>query len=102
MIAESELGIAMDRIDIVHGDTDVVPVGGGTFGSRSLQQGGAAVQQVSIEVVDRGRVLAAELLEASADDVVLDKESGAFHVRGAPALAKTWSEVASASRENGQ
>ena len=84
MIASSELGIPMDRIDVVHGDTDRVPVGGGTFGSRSLQQGGAAVQQVSIEVVDRARALAAELLEADVDDVVLDKETGAFHVARDP------------------
>ncbi len=97
MIASSELGIPMDRIDVVHGDTDRVPVGGGTFGSRSLQQGGAAVQQVSIEVVDRARSLAAELLEADLDDVVLDKETGAFHVRGTPTMAKSWGDLASAS-----
>ena len=101
MIASSELGIPMDRIEVVHGDTDRVPVGGGTFGSRSLQQGGAAVQQVSIEVVDRARSLAAELLEADAADVVLDKETGAFHVRGTPTLAKSWGDLASASSENG-
>ncbi len=101
MIASSELGIPMDRIDVVHGDTDRVPVGGGTFGSRSLQQGGAAVHQVSLEVVDRGRSLAAELLEAEVDDVVLDQEAGAFHVRGTPAVAKSWADLASASSENG-
>jgi carbon-monoxide dehydrogenase large subunit len=101
MIASSELGIPMDRIDVVHGDTDRVPVGGGTFGSRSLQQGGAAVQQVSIEMVDRARTLAATLLEADVDDVVLDKAVGAFHVRGTPAMAKSWGDLASASRENG-
>ena len=101
MIASSELGIPMDRIEVVHGDTDRVPVGGGTFGSRSLQQGGAAVQQVSIEVVDRARSLAAELLEADAADVVLDKETGAFHVRGTPTLAKSWGDLASASSGNG-
>ena len=94
MIASSELGIPMDRIEVVHGDTDRVPVGGGTFGSRSLQQGGAAVQQVSIEVVDRARSLAAELLEADVDDVVLDKETGAFHVRGTPTMAKSWGDLA--------
>ncbi len=101
MIASSELGIPMDRIDVVHGDTDLVPVGGGTFGSRSLQQGGAAVQQVSIEVADRARALAAELLEADVDDVVLDKDAGAFHVQGTPSLAKSWSELATAAAENG-
>jgi len=102
MIASSELGIPMDRIDVVHGDTDVVPVGGGTFGSRSLQQGGAAVQQVSIEVVDRARALAAELLEADVDDIVLDKDAGAFHVRGTPSVARSWADVASAGEQNGR
>ena len=101
MIASSELGIPMERIDVVHGDTDLVPVGGGTFGSRSLQQGGAAVQQVSIEVADRARALAAELLEADVDDVVLDKEVGAFHVRGTPSLSKSWSDLATAAEQNG-
>jgi aerobic carbon-monoxide dehydrogenase large subunit len=101
MIASSELGIPMERIDVVHGDTDLVPVGGGTFGSRSLQQGGAAVQQVSIEVVDRARALAAELLEADVDDVVLDKDAGAFHVRGTPSLATSWAELATACEQNG-
>ena len=91
----------MERIDVVHGDTDLVPVGGGTFGSRSLQQGGAAVQQVSIELVDRARELAAELLEADVDDVVLDKDAGAFHVRGTPSLTKSWAELAAAGEQNG-
>lgn len=101
MIASSELGIPMDRIAVVHGDTDRVPVGGGTFGSRSLQQGGAAVQQVSIELADRARALAAELLEADVGDVVLDKDAGAFHVRGTPSLSKSWRELAGAAEQNG-
>jgi carbon-monoxide dehydrogenase large subunit len=102
MIASSELGIEMERIDVVHGDTDRVPVGGGTFGSRSLQQGGAAVQKVSIEVVDRARALAAELLEANVDDVVLDLTAGAFHVAGTPAVAKSWGELATAAAMQGR
>jgi carbon-monoxide dehydrogenase large subunit len=101
MIASSELGIPMERIDVVHGDTDLVPVGGGTFGSRSLQQGGAAVQQVSIEIVDRARALAAQLLEADVDDVVLDRDARAFHVRGAPSLAKPWAQLATSGEQNG-
>jgi len=94
MIASSELGIPMERITVVHGDTDLVPVGGGTFGSRSLQQGGAAVQQVSVELVDRARELAAHLLEADAADVVIDRDAGAFHVQGTPAVAVSWVDLA--------
>lgn len=102
MIASAELGIPMERIDVVHGDTDLVAVGGGTFGSRSLQQGGAAVQQVSVEVVDRARALAADLLEADVDDVVLDRDAGQFHVRGTPSLARSWAQLAAAAAEHGE
>jgi carbon-monoxide dehydrogenase large subunit len=102
MIAASELGIDMDRIRVVHGDTDLVPVGTGTFGSRSLQQGGAAVQKVSIEVVERARELAAELLEANVDDIVLDRVGGTFHVTGTPTAGRTWAELAAAAGTQGR
>ena len=101
MIAAEELGIAMERIDVVHGDTDLVPVGTGTFGSRSLQQGGAAVQKISAEVARRARELAADLLEASVDDVVLDREQSRFHVAGTPARGFGWGELALLAAERG-
>jgi carbon-monoxide dehydrogenase large subunit len=71
------------------------------MGSRSLQQGGAAVQKASIELVAAARDVAAKLLEANADDVVLDKDRGAFHVAGTPAVGKTWAEVAVAAKDDG-
>jgi carbon-monoxide dehydrogenase large subunit len=101
MIASEQLGIPMEKISLVYGDTDLVPVGVGTFGSRSLQLGGSAVNQASIEVVDKARNLAADLLEANADDVVLDKIDGKFHVAGTPAVGKTWGEVAAAATGEG-
>jgi carbon-monoxide dehydrogenase large subunit len=101
MIAAEELGIAMDRIDVIHGDTDLVPVGTGTFGSRSLQQGGAAVQKISAEVGRRARELAADLLEANVDDVVLDREEGRFHVAGTPGAGFGWGELARLAAERG-
>jgi carbon-monoxide dehydrogenase large subunit len=101
MIASEQLGIPMDKIDLVWGDTDLVPVGVGTFGSRSLQLGGSAVDQASKEVVDKARSIAADLLEANADDVVLDKIDGRFHVAGTPAVAKTWADVAQAAQSDG-
>jgi carbon-monoxide dehydrogenase large subunit len=101
MIASDELGIPMDRITVVWGDTALVPKGVGTMGSRSLQLGGAAVQKAAIGVVDRARQLAADLLEASPDDVVLDKVEGRFHVTGTPAVARTWAEVVAAAGEPG-
>jgi len=101
MIASEQLGIPMEKINVIYGDTDLVPVGVGTFGSRSLQLGGTAVDQASREVVDKARNLAADLLEANVDDVVLDKVDGKFHVAGTPAVAKTWGEVAEAAAGDG-
>ena len=83
-LASDELGIPMERIRLVHGDTDLVDRGEGTMGSRSLQLGGSAVHEASVGLVDRARQLAADALEANPDDVVLDKVDGRFHVAGTP------------------
>lgn len=96
MLVSDQLGIALEDIEVVHGDTDLVPRGVGTFGSRSLQVGGAAVSQAATEVVDLARTLAADLFEADAADVVLDKHEGVFHVAGTPAISKTWGDLAQA------
>ncbi len=97
MLISDALGIAMDRITVVHGDTDAVRGGVGTFGSRSLQLGGTAVRRTADAVVERARELAAGLLEADGADVVLDTAEAAFHVAGAPAVAIGWSEVVAAA-----
>ena len=99
MLLNDQFGIPMDAIRVVHGDTDQVPEGTGTFGSRSLQVGGTAVLKAAEAVAERARAVAAELLEAAADDVVLDRERGVFHVAGTPAVTKSWSEVAAAAPE---
>jgi aerobic carbon-monoxide dehydrogenase large subunit len=101
MIATDQTGIPMDRITLVWGDTDLVPAGGGTMGSRSLQHGGVAVHTAAIELVDKARKLAASLLEADEADVVLDKEVGAFHVAGTPAVSKSWADLAVAAKSQG-
>lgn len=101
MLAYDETGIPMDKITLVWGDTDLVPTGGGTMGSRSLQQGGAAVHQGAIELVEKAQQLAAQLLEADVADIVLDKDNGAFHVVGTPAVSKTWADLAVASKQQG-
>src|SRR5205823_3021407 len=100
-IASEHLGIPIDDIEVVHGDTDIVRSGGGTMGSRSLQSGGVAVNQAATQVVDKARQLAAELLEANPDDVVLDKVDGRFHVAGTPTAGKTWIDLAGAAADNG-
>jgi carbon-monoxide dehydrogenase large subunit len=101
MITTERTGIPMDRITLVWGDTDQVPEGGGTMGSRSLQHGGAAVNQAAIELVEKAQNLAASLLEADEADLILDKEIGAFYVAGTPAVAKTWADLAVAARSQG-
>lgn len=97
MLAADESGVPFDRIEVIHGDTDTVPRGNGTGGSRSLQTGGSAVVEATRELVDRARRLAADVLEASIDDIVLDRARGAFHVAGAPAVSCSWADVADAA-----
>ena len=101
MLASEQTGIPMDRITVVWGDTDSVPEGAGTMGSRSLQQGGNAVFAVAGELVDKARSIAARLLEADDADVVLDKDRGVFHVAGTPAVSRTWADLAVAERSSG-
>jgi carbon-monoxide dehydrogenase large subunit len=77
------------------GDTDEVPKAIGTFGSRSLQLGGSAVAQAADQVIERAKELAADILEASPDDVELNLDIGGWQVRGAAAAGTvTWADVA--------
>jgi carbon-monoxide dehydrogenase large subunit len=96
MIASDQTGISMDNIEVVWGDTDLVPKGGGTMGSRSLQLGGTAVFVAAGELVEQARKHAARLLEANEEDVVFDKAAAAFHVAGTPAVAKSWADLSTA------
>ncbi|HEY2549923.1 MAG TPA: xanthine dehydrogenase family protein molybdopterin-binding subunit [Streptosporangiaceae bacterium] len=84
MLASDKLGIPVDKISLKWGDTDLIPEGGGTGGSRSLQQGGAAVQQAAAELIEVARERAAEKLEASAADLVFDVSRSGFTVAGDP------------------
>jgi len=99
MLISDRTGVPMDDIEIVHGDTDVVPRGGITGGSRSVQSNGTAMWQAAGLLVEQARKLAAELLEANVDDLVLDVGSGSFHVVGTPAKAITWAGLAAAGLE---
>ena len=100
MLAHEQTGIPMDQIDVVWGNTDLIPEGTGTMGSRSLQQGGNAVFLAAADLVDKARKVAAKELEADEADVVLDKDSAQFHVAGTPARAKTWAELAVAAKND--
>ena len=98
MLASEELGIPVDRITVKWGDTDLVPEGGGTGGSRSLQQGGVAVQQASRELLDVARERAAAMLEASPADLIFEPERSAFEVAGDPDAAVPLAKLAAEER----
>ncbi|UAL31618.1 xanthine dehydrogenase family protein molybdopterin-binding subunit [Nocardioides rotundus] len=100
MIAAETLGIPLERIRFEQADTAVVPTGGGTGGARSLQMGGQAVARAAAGLLDRARTLAAELLEASPEDIELGEDG--FEVRGVPGTRVTWTELASAATERGE
>jgi aerobic carbon-monoxide dehydrogenase large subunit len=98
MLVSDELGIPIDKITVKWGDTDLIPQGGGTGGSRSLQLGGAAVQQASRELLDVARDRAAETLEASSADLEFDTASSAFSVKGDPDVSVPLSSLAQTER----
>jgi carbon-monoxide dehydrogenase large subunit len=102
MLVAEQLGVAIDDIEVVYGDTDVVPRGAGTMGSRSLQIGGAAVNQAALDVVEKAKEIAADLLEADREDIVLDKATGQFHVVGTPAVSRSWTDLAEAAAKDGR
>jgi carbon-monoxide dehydrogenase large subunit len=99
MLASDATGIPMDQIDFIYGDTDLVPRGGGTGGSRSLQAGGSAVKVATDQLVEIARTRAAELLEANVDDLVLDPSAGVFHVVGTPTVSVSWAQLAASATE---
>jgi carbon-monoxide dehydrogenase large subunit len=98
MLASEELGIPIEKITVKWGDTDLVPRGGGTGGSRSLQLGGAAVRQASRELLDVARERAAAALEASAADLVFDTGASAFTVKGDPDISVPLARLAESER----
>ena len=99
MIIADRLGVPMDAVDVVHGDTDEVPAGGLTVGSRSVQVAGSSLVIAATKLADAARERAATMLEAAVEDVVLDAEAGTFHVAGSPVPALRWADVAGATGE---
>ena len=90
-VVADRLGIAYENIDIVHGDTAKIPFGMGTYGSRSLAVGGSAIVNAVDKVIEKGKKIAAHLLEASDKDI--EFKDGAFQVKGTD-KKKTFAEVA--------
>ena len=86
------LGVTPDDVEVIHGDTASVPFGRDTYGSRSLAVGGIAVYHACNKVIEKGKKIAAHMLEASADDI--EFEGGKFSVAGSPDQNVTIQDVA--------
>jgi carbon-monoxide dehydrogenase large subunit len=85
-------GIPMEHVDIVHGDTGAVPFGMGTYGSRSASVGGTAILMSINKIKEKGKKIAAHLLEASPQDI--EYVNGQFQVKGSPQKAVPFGQVA--------
>ena len=79
-LVTDKLGVPLENVEVVEGDTDRAVMGMGTYGSRSLSVGGSAIDRAMDKIIDKGKKIAAHLLEASVDDIEFD--SGTFTVSG--------------------
>jgi carbon-monoxide dehydrogenase large subunit len=93
-IVADTLGVDFERIEIVHGDTDRVAYGIGTYGSRSLAVGGSAMKLSLDKVIEKGRKIAAHLMEAEVGDIVFG--DGRFTVAGTD-LSRSFQDIAAAA-----
>jgi carbon-monoxide dehydrogenase large subunit len=93
-VVADRLGVPEQNVEVVHGDTQIVPFGMGTYGSRSIAVGGSAIVKACDKIVAKGRKIAAHLLEASVDDI--EYAAGKFTVAGTD-RAKTIGEIAFAA-----
>jgi carbon-monoxide dehydrogenase large subunit len=91
-IAADHLGLALDDVEISHGDTGAVPFGMGTYGSRSASVGGTAIVMSIDKIKEKGKKIAAHLLEAAPGD--MDFANGQFFVKGSPQKAIPFGQVA--------
>jgi carbon-monoxide dehydrogenase large subunit len=93
-VVASKLGIPIENVDVVHGDTGRIPFGMGTYGSRSLAVGGTAIVKALDKVIAKGKKIAAHLLEAAEADI--EFKDGKFTVAGTD-RSKAFGEVALAA-----
>jgi carbon-monoxide dehydrogenase large subunit len=98
MIVSDLLGVPMDKVTVVQSDTALVPRGQGTMGSRSLQTAGSALWRASEDVLRQAKELAAHMLEAFVEDIVVGE--GGLHVAGVPTSALTWADLVAAVRDD--
>lgn len=97
-IIADHLGVDFDRIVVRHGDTAAIPQGNGTGGSRSLAVGGTAILNAALKVQEKARRIAASMLEAAFEDVVL--EGGRYQVRGAPGRRLALADIAAVAHSD--
>ncbi|HYW91649.1 MAG TPA: xanthine dehydrogenase family protein molybdopterin-binding subunit [Gammaproteobacteria bacterium] len=79
-VVSERLGIPIENVEVVHGDTDRIPFGMGTYGSRSIAVGGSALMKALDKVIEKGRKIAAHQLEAAVDDI--EYQDGVYRVSG--------------------
>jgi carbon-monoxide dehydrogenase large subunit len=91
-IVASELGVSVDDVEVLHGDTDISPQGWGTYGSRSTAVGGGALMGAIQKIKDKAKIVTAHLLEAAVEDI--EYADGKFFVRGSPNQVKTIQDIA--------
>ena len=91
-VVADELGVAVNDVKVIHGDTDLTPMGWGTYGSRTTAVGGAALAVATRKIKDKAKLLASHLLEAAVEDI--DYANGKFFVRGVPDRHKTIQDIA--------
>jgi carbon-monoxide dehydrogenase large subunit len=91
-LVASELGVAMDDVDIIHGDTGAIAFGMGTYGSRSASVGGTAILMSVNKIKEKGKKIAAHLLEAAPADI--EFTGGQFSVKGVPGKSIGFAQVA--------
>ena len=94
-IVSQELGIPVEDIDVIHGDTSQIQMGTGSFGSRSAAVGGAAIHMSTTKIREKAKKLAAHILEASEQDI--EFEDGKLFVKGSPSEFKTIQDIALSS-----
>jgi carbon-monoxide dehydrogenase large subunit len=100
-LVSGTLGVPFEDVRVIQSDTAKVARGMGTMGSRSLQVGGSAILNASNEVLEKGRKLAAHLLEADIGDVAIFPGEG-LGVTGAPGSVLTWAQLAAAAADDGR
>ncbi len=90
-VVGDHLGVPLDDVEIISGDTAVTPMGWGTYGSRTTAVGAGAIVKAGDKIIEKGKKIAAHLLEASEQDIAF--QDGRFSVRGSPEKMKTIQEI---------